>query len=57
MAVTEAASKPIDLGRTRRTTVIVFFIFMLVHQVDKLVIGPLQIPIMYTFHMDYTNGG
>jgi MFS family permease len=57
MAVSKAESKPMDLGRARRTAVIVFFTFMLVHQVDKLLIGPLQTPIMDTFHMNYTEWG
>ena len=36
---------------------VVFFIFMLLHQTDKLLIGPLQTPIMDTFNMTYTQWG
>ena len=36
---------------------IVFFLFMLIHQTDKLLIGPLQTPVMNTFHMTYTQWG
>lgn len=57
MAISEATSKSNSLDRARRTAVIVFFVFMLVHQTDKLLIGPLQTPIMDTFHMDYTEWG
>jgi len=32
-------------------------LFMLLHQTDKLLIGPLQTPIMDTFHMTYTQWG
>jgi MFS family permease len=39
------------MNRTAKTTVVVFFIFMLLHQTDKLLIGPLQVPIMNTFNM------
>lgn len=57
MEVKEAKkSKPI-LDRTTRTSVIVFFIFMLLHQTDKLLIGPLQTDIMSTFKMSYTEWG
>lgn len=37
--------------------VIIFFIFMLLHQSDKLLIGPLMKPIMDTFHINYTQWG
>jgi MFS family permease len=49
-------SKP-KMNRTAKTTVIIFFIFMLLHQTDKLLIGPLQTDIMGTFNMTYTQWG
>src|SRR3989304_2875033 len=36
----------------RWIVVIVFFLFMLLHQADKLLIGPLTTPIMETFNID-----
>ncbi len=39
-------------GRYRWTVVGVFFSFMLLHQSDKLLIGPLTTPIMNTFGID-----
>lgn len=48
-AVTTSTPK---ISRSAKTTVIVFFIFMLLHQTDKLLIGPLANDIMTTFHMD-----
>lgn len=45
------------LTRAGTTTAVVFFLFMLVHQTDKLLIGPLQNPVMDTFHMTYTQWG
>jgi hypothetical protein len=45
------------MTRTAKTTVIIFFIFMLLHQTDKLLIGPLQTDIMKTFDMSYTQWG
>mgnify|MGYP002344905503 FL=1 len=45
------------MNRSAKTTIVVFFIFMLLHQTDKLLIGPLQTPIMDTFHMTYTQWG
>jgi MFS transporter, Spinster family, sphingosine-1-phosphate transporter len=55
------ASEPVKHGssmnRTAKTTVVVFFIFMLLHQTDKLLIGPLQPDIMKTFNMTYTQWG
>jgi MFS family permease len=45
------------LSRSAKTTVTIFFIFMLLHQTDKLLIGPLQNPIMDTFKMTYTQWG
>jgi len=43
--------------RAARTSTILFFFFMLLHQTDKLLIGPLQKPIMDTFGMTYTQWG
>jgi MFS family permease len=45
------------LTRAGTTTTIVFFLFMLIHQTDKLLIGPLQTPVMDTFHLTYTQWG
>ena len=53
---TVQTSKP-KMNRSAKTTVIIFFIFMLLHQTDKLLIGPLQIDIMGTFNMTYTQWG
>ncbi len=41
----------------RWLVVIVFFLFMLVHQADKLLIGPLTTPIMQTFGIDEAQMG
>ncbi len=43
--------------RSARITASLFFVFMLLHQTDKLLIGPMQIPIMDTFNMTYTQWG
>jgi MFS family permease len=43
--------------RSARITASLFFVFMLLHQTDKLLIGPMQNPIMDTFHMTYTQWG
>ena len=45
------------ISRSAKTTVIIFFIFMLLHQTDKLLIGPMQNDIMKTFNMTYTQWG
>lgn len=57
MDVTEAKDIKPKMNRGAKTTVVVFFIFMLLHQTDKLLIGPLQTPIMDTFKMSYTQWG
>jgi len=44
-------------SRYRWFVVIVFFFFMLLHQSDKLLIGPLTTPIMNTFHIDEVQMG
>jgi MFS family permease len=57
MDVQEAKEVKSPTNRNARTTVVVFFIFMLLHQTDKLLIGPLQTSIMATFKMTYTQWG
>lgn len=57
MDVTEAKDIKPKMNRSAKTTVVVFFIFMLLHQTDKLLIGPLQTPIMETFKMSYFEWG
>ena len=44
-------------SRYRWFVVIIFFIFMLLHQSDKLLIGPLTTPIMETFGIDEVRMG
>jgi MFS transporter, Spinster family, sphingosine-1-phosphate transporter len=44
-------------GRYRWFVVIVFFFFMLLHQADKLLIGPLTTPIMDYFQIDEAQMG
>jgi MFS transporter, Spinster family, sphingosine-1-phosphate transporter len=51
------ALKKNPLSRSAKTTVTIFFIFMLLHQTDKLLIGPMQNDIMKTFNMTYTQWG
>ena len=46
-----------NFKRSARITASLFFVFMLLHQTDKLLIGPMQIPIMDTFNMTYTQWG
>lgn len=43
--------------RHRWKVLVIFFIFMLLHQSDKLLIGPLMKPIMDTFKINYTQWG
>ena len=43
--------------RAARTSTILFFLFMLLHQTDKLLIGPMQNQVMDTFKMTYTQWG
>lgn len=45
------------LTRHRWRVMVIFFIFMLLHQSDKLLIGPLMKPIMDTFNINYTQWG
>ena len=51
------ALKKNPLSRSAKTTVTIFFVFMLLHQTDKLLIGPMQNDIMKTFNMTYTQWG
>lgn len=44
-------------NRYRWFVVVVFFIFILLHQADKLLIGPLTTPIMETFRIDEAQMG
>ncbi len=44
-------------GKYRWFVVSVFFAFMLLHQSDRLLIGPLTTPIMETFHIDEAQMG
>ena len=44
-------------SRYRWFVVVVFFIFMLLHQSDMLLIGPLTTPIMETFGIDEVQMG
>ncbi len=44
-------------GRHRWGAVVVFFLFLLLHQTDKLLIGPLTTPIMQTFGIDEAQMG
>ncbi len=45
------------VGRRRWVTLMVFFLFLLLHQTDKLLIGPLTTPIMQTFGIDESQMG
>ena len=44
-------------NRYRWVVVAVFFLFMFLHQSDKLLIGPLTTPIMETFEIDEVQMG
>jgi MFS family permease len=44
-------------SRRRWSVVAIFFLFMLLHQSDKLLIGPLTTPIMETFHINEAQMG
>jgi MFS family permease len=57
MEAAQAQETRSPMNRTAKTTVVIFFLFMLLHQTDKLLIGPLQTDIMSTFHMTYTQWG
>ncbi len=47
----------LNLKRAARVSTVLFFFFMLLHQTDKLLIGPLQTQVMETFKMTYTQWG
>jgi MFS family permease len=57
MEAAQALKQKSPLSRSAKTTVTIFFIFMLLHQTDKLLIGPMQSDIMKTFNMTYTQWG
>jgi MFS family permease len=57
MASTSTALKLSNPARSRWRVVVIFFLFMLLHQSDKLLIGPLMKPIMETFQINYTQWG
>ena len=57
MTVIEAKNAKPRINRNAKITIVVFFLFMLLHQTDKLLIGPLQTPIMDTFKMSYFQWG
>lgn len=44
-------------SRYRWLVVVVFFLFVLLHQSDKLLVGPLTTPIMETFGIDEERTG
>ncbi|HNR03151.1 MAG TPA: MFS transporter [Anaerolineaceae bacterium] len=46
-----------NFKRAARISTVLFFFFMLLHQTDKLIIGPLQTQVMETFKMTYTQWG
>jgi len=46
-----------SMSKYRWSVVVVFFLFMLLHQADKLLIGPLTTPIMETFGIDEARMG
>lgn len=54
---TTSPPRPVTGGRYRWFMVAVFFAFMLLHQSDKLLIGPLTTPIMETFAIDEVQMG
>ena len=57
MEAAKAQETRSPMNRTAKTTVVIFFIFMLLHQTDKLLIGPMQNDVMKTFNMTYTQWG
>ena len=46
-----------SMARRRRSLVVILFTFMLLHQTDKLLIGPLTTPIMESFGINETQMG
>jgi len=57
MEAAQVEKKASPLSRTAKTSVAIFFVFMLLHQTDKLLIGPMQNDVMKTFNMTYTQWG
>lgn len=55
--MTTTALRIANPARNRWRVVVIFFLFMLLHQSDKLLIGPLMKPIMDTFRINYTQWG
>jgi len=53
----KTAQSSILPGRRRWGAVVVFFLFLMLHQTDKLLIGPLTTPIMETFGIDESQMG
>ncbi|MGQ9814320.1 MAG: MFS transporter [Candidatus Roseilinea sp.] len=53
----KSAQSPLVTSARRRGAVVVFFLFLLLHQTDKLLIGPLTTPIMETFGIDESQMG
>ena len=51
------STSTLNLKRAARVSTVLFFFFMLLHQTDKLLIGPLQTQVMETFKMTYTQWG
>lgn len=52
-----ASQQASKASRHRWRVMIIFFVFMLLHQSDKLLIGPLMEPIMNTFKINNTQWG
>src|SRR5512138_326902 len=55
--MTTNALRTANPARNRTRVVVIFFLFMLLHQSDKLLIGPLMTPIMDTFQINNTQWG
>src|SRR5690242_17000482 len=51
------ATQTTAVTRHRWRVLAIFFLFMLLHQSDKLLIGPLMKPIMDTYQINYTQWG
>ena len=50
-------SRTLPAASHRWRVIAIFFLFLLLHQCDKLLIGPLMKPIMDTFKINYTQWG
>jgi MFS transporter, Spinster family, sphingosine-1-phosphate transporter len=55
--MTSNLPKPAKPASYRWRVMAIFFLFMLLHQSDKLMIGPLMKPILDTFQINYTQWG